>query len=511
MSQIKKGAVLSYSAIFLNIMAGLLYTPWMVRHIGMSDYGLYALIGTFMSYFLIDFGLGQTIVRFISTIRAKGEDKREVERLIATTAKIYFGIDLVIVLTLFIAFFFLSGIFRSFSEVELHKFKVIYCIAGLFSIMNFPFIPQDGILMAYERFVILKSTQMMQKLGIVCLMVVALILGYGLYALVLVNGAVALSLSFYKFRYIKKRINVHLHFRIFDKILAKQLLSFSMWVFVMALAQQLIFNLAPVLIGIFSGTTQIAIFSIGLTIEAFTYTIAGALNDLFIPKVARLSFENKTREDVNKLMLKVGRIQLLIVGIVVTGIIVLGKSFILLWMGTKFIDSYLIVLCLIIPDIITFTQAIAYSLLFVENKIQYRAIIFISAASISVVIDVLLIPHLGALGAAVSAAIALILCHVIAMNIVYAKVLKLNITDFFKKCHLRMIPTMVLSGVISLILQRFIIISGWIGLIIQGFLFLGIYYTLMWLISMNQYEKALTKQLVLSTVHKIKAFKYVQR
>ena len=42
--EIKKGAIISYFAILFNIIIGLLYTPWMVNKIGVSDYGLYTLI-----------------------------------------------------------------------------------------------------------------------------------------------------------------------------------------------------------------------------------------------------------------------------------------------------------------------------------------------------------------------------------------------------------------------------------------------------------------------------------
>ena len=39
--QIKLGAMISYAAIAINIVATLLYTPWMVRQIGQANYGLF--------------------------------------------------------------------------------------------------------------------------------------------------------------------------------------------------------------------------------------------------------------------------------------------------------------------------------------------------------------------------------------------------------------------------------------------------------------------------------------
>ena len=43
MNQIRTGAIISYVALFLNIVIGLLYIPWMINTIGKADYGLYTL------------------------------------------------------------------------------------------------------------------------------------------------------------------------------------------------------------------------------------------------------------------------------------------------------------------------------------------------------------------------------------------------------------------------------------------------------------------------------------
>ena len=61
--------------------------------------------------------------------------------------------------------------------------------------MNFPFMPQNGILIAYERFVVLKITDMIQKLGVIILMIAAILCGYGIFALVFINGLVGFVLS----------------------------------------------------------------------------------------------------------------------------------------------------------------------------------------------------------------------------------------------------------------------------------------------------------------------------
>ena len=64
-NQYKAGAVLSYGAVAFNTVAGLIYTPWMISCIGADDYGLYTLAMSVVNFFVLDFGLGDSVSRFL--------------------------------------------------------------------------------------------------------------------------------------------------------------------------------------------------------------------------------------------------------------------------------------------------------------------------------------------------------------------------------------------------------------------------------------------------------------
>lgn len=87
--QIKFAAIISYAAIFINIIITLLYTPWMVSKIGKSNYALYTLANTLISVFLMDFGIGSVVSRFISKYRAEGQEEKA-NQLLGLVAKIFF-------------------------------------------------------------------------------------------------------------------------------------------------------------------------------------------------------------------------------------------------------------------------------------------------------------------------------------------------------------------------------------------------------------------------------------
>lgn len=485
---------MSYAAIAFNILAGLIYTPWMVRMIGKSDYGLFILVTSFLTYFVMDFGLGQSIARFIAKYRVEKDEKR-VNELLGLTTKLYLLIDLFIFVALIVTYFFIENIFVELTNTEIEKFKVVFVIAGLFSLFSFPFSSLNGILIAYERFVLLKLSDLLSKVFTIGLMVIALFLGYKLFALVAINAFVGVVIIVIKLIYLGKTTSIKIDYHYYSKELFRELFSFSAWITLIGIAQRLLLNITPAILGIFSGTAQIAIFAIGMTLEGYTWTFASALNGLFLPKVSELSIQKENRMVISNLMIRVGRLQLLIIGLLIIGIVTLGKQFIILWMGIDFKDSYYVALLLILPGIISLTQQIGNTLIIVVNKLKYQAILLLSASFLSVIISVLLAPKYGAIGSAIGVFSALILCQVLGMNIIYWKVLKLDIPRFFREAHLKMLVPMGLSLISGFIIQIYLPSHNLLTFFPKALLLGIIYVILMWFLSMNKEEKMLVQNI----------------
>ena len=74
-NQLKLGAVLSCS-IGVNVLAALIYTPWMIAQIGKSQYGLFTLANSLITLFLIDFGLSSATSEYVSLYGPKAIRKR---------------------------------------------------------------------------------------------------------------------------------------------------------------------------------------------------------------------------------------------------------------------------------------------------------------------------------------------------------------------------------------------------------------------------------------------------
>ena len=66
-NQLKAGVILSYTTQLIQILTGLIYTPVMLRLLGQSEYGLYQLVQSVVSYLgLLSFGFSAGYMRFYS-------------------------------------------------------------------------------------------------------------------------------------------------------------------------------------------------------------------------------------------------------------------------------------------------------------------------------------------------------------------------------------------------------------------------------------------------------------
>lgn len=489
-NNIKKGAIISYIAIFLNIAITFFYTPWMIKRIGVSDYGLYSLVYSFISYFILDFGLHQAIQRFIAKYRAEGSEDK-VEKMIGITTRVYLIIDAIIFVVLFVLYFFISDIFLGLTPNETERLKGLYIIAGIFSVLSFMFKPMAGAMMAFEYFVEEKVLEMVNRVGAVVGVCIALALGADVFALILINGTFSLTTSILKLVVFKRKSKLNIQWTYFNISELKGIFAFSMWTFARGFAQRLRLSLVPSLLGILSNSSEIAIFAMGMSLEGMVYTLSSAINGLFLPTVSRMVQNNK-RNEIDKLMIRVGRIQLYIISLIFSGFVIFGRSFLLLWVGEYFYSVYWVLLLLIISNLVSLTQSVAGDLIYVENKIRESTIRIFSCSIVGLGVACLLAPKLGAVGAAIGTGFGLC-TYVVIINVFYHKKMDLDIINFFKQCHLRILPLLIVLAAVFYIIGTKVVLDTWVKLAAGIIAYTLVFICVCYFVLFNKDEKNLLK------------------
>ena len=488
--QIKIGTIISYISIGVNILVGLLYTPWMVKQIGQSQYGLYTLANSLITLFLFDFGLSSATARFISKYHAEG-NQQAANNFLEVVYKLYGLIDLVLFAAFTIIFVFIDSIYTNLTPEELRQFKVVYIIAASFNLVNLPFVTLNGILTAYEKFIQLKFADLIYRVVLVGLTVIALLSGMGLYALVSVNAIAGLVVIIYKYIVIKTCTPVRVNFGYSDKSLIKEVFGFSVWAAISTLSSRLIFNITPSILGIVANSAAIAIFGVITTIEGYTYTITTAINGMFMTEISRIYLEpeDKAKENLMSLMVGVGKFQFALNGLIIIGFFLVGRQFIGLWMGEDYASAYVGILLVITPGLFFNTLQIADTAMVIQKKVNIQAYIALACGVINVILSFILSRFLGVIGACISICIAYSI-RAIAYHVVCKKCLHLSVGEFIKKCYLRMLPSLCIGILFGILLNLLIKDGGWFTLILKAALIAAVYLISTLYMSLSKEERA---------------------
>lgn len=489
LSAIKIGATISYCSILISIAISFCYTPWMIRKVGVADYGLYGLVSSFISYFMLDFGLKQAVQRFIATYRAE-QNERQIGKILGITFTVYLLIDTFILVVLFCLYFFLGNIFKGLTDSEIIKLQNLYIIAGSLCVCSFVFKPMSGAMMAYEYFVEEKTLETVERLGIVLLCCIALWLGGSINVIVLITGSCSLFISFVRFYIFVKKTKLTICWSYFDKTELKKIFSFSTWTFISGIAQRMRFALMPTVLGILSNTKEIAVFSLGMALEGYVYTFASGINGLFLPKVSRLCVSGDN-DGIMNLMIKIGRLQLYLFGLIYSGFIIYGRHFLKLWTEEHLANVYSVLVLLILSNTVSLTQRIAEDLVYIKNKVRFTSLLTLTTSLCGLIIAFVISPKWGAIGCAFGTCVGLCV-YLVILNIYYHRILGLNMLRFFKECHLRVLPGIVLLVVIwNYCASNYCVIDSWLKFGVHVGLYTAVYGAFCFLLLFNKDEKQL--------------------
>ena len=178
-NQIKAGAVLNYVIIFLNAVVGLLYTPYLLRCLGQSEYGLYSLVVPIVGYLtILDFGFGNAVIRYTAKFRAEGKQKEQYE-MFGMFVILYSVIALVAFIVGLILYFNVDTLFGdTLTTYELSRTKILMLILVFNLAITFPFSIFGSIITAYEDFVFQKTINIARIILNTVVMIVLLHQGY---------------------------------------------------------------------------------------------------------------------------------------------------------------------------------------------------------------------------------------------------------------------------------------------------------------------------------------------
>ena len=503
--QLRIGAILSYSQMFLGIIIGLAYTPVMIRLLGQSEYGLYNTVSSVISMLsILSLGFNSSYIRYFAGYK-KNNDNESIYKLNGLFLIIFLIIGAIacacgIFLTVNLQFVFKDGL----TDDEYAIAKILMILLTINLSVSFPMSVFSNIISAHERFIVLKFLGMLKTVVSPLVTLPLLLMGYKSIAMVTVSVSIAIVADIIYVIYVFGNLKQKFVFHSFDKGLFKRLLVYTSFIAINLIVDQINLNIDKLLLTRYKGTIAVAIYSVGFSLETYYQMFSTAISGVFTPRIhliynnIELALEDKHRQ-MSELFTKVGRIQFAILALISSGLVFFGRSFIGFWAGEGYEESYYVALLLIIPITIPLIQNLGIEIQRAENKHQFRSIVYLIMAVLNLVLSIFLCQKYGAVGSAIGTAISLVVANGLIMNIFYQKKMGIDIVSFWKNIC-RMSVGLVVPIVLGILSMLYIeILSKWIllGLIIG---YMAIYCISMWFLGLNRYEK----DLVLKVFKKVK-------
>lgn len=509
--QIKTGAVLSYAALIFSMAVTLVYTPFMLRQLGQAEYGLFALVNTTIAYLtVLDFGFGNAIVRYTAKYRAE-KDKTKEESLHGMFLLLYVGIGILAFLLALVFVFNVERLFSaSLSLDELGRAKILMWLAAINLAMSFPFSVFSSVVEAYECFIFARMMRLVRLLVNPLLMVLILVMGYKAIGLVLATTVLNLCFNILNLYYCKRHLHIKMRFTAFDGGLFKEICGYSFFVFLNLIVDRLYWSTGQFLLGVFVGTAAVAIYSIGLQfVNSLYIPLSTATSGLFLPRVTQISLKEAPENELSGLFIKVGRIQFIILGLILSGFYLYGQQFINLWAGPEYAQSYLIALILMVPLTIPLIQNLGISILQARNMHAFRSIVYLVIAIANVAMSIPLAKRWGPAGCAAGTAASLVIGQIIIMNAYYRTRMKLQVAKFWLEVC-KMMPAMLIAIATGMLILKGLPTNHFAGLLVNVISYTAVYCLIMYIIGMNFYEKSLIRKPLALMAARVGLYKGIQ-
>ena len=493
MDQKKAGVLLSYGQTVLFTAISLVYTPVMLRLLGQSEYGTYTLVNGFISNLsLMSFGLGSAYVRYYTRAEASdGEDG------VAKINGMFMTIFLVIgLLSLLVGGVLVANVHRIFAAKltprEIETARVLMALLVVNIAVSFPCSVFTSYITARERFLFQRLVSMIRTVLNPIVMLPLLLMGLGSVSLVLVTLLLSVVTDVSSALYCRKKLGMRMRFGHFDFALLREMAGFSFFIFLNMIIDQINWTVDTTLLGIISGTAATAIYGVGSQLHRYYMTISTSISGVFVPQINRIVARGEGDDALTRLFTRVGRVQFMLLMLVLTGFIFVGEPFIEAWGGGAYAGAYPIALLLMAPVTVPLIQNLGIEIQRAKNMHQFRSKVYFVMALFNVAISIPLGMRYGGLGCAMGTAISMLLCNGLVMNWYYHTHIGLDMVYFWRRI-LSIVPALVPPVLLGLLVLRLHSFTGYGGVLLFALPYCAVYAASVYLLAMNEDERQMVR------------------
>jgi len=506
-SQRGMGIAMSYISVGIGLFTTIFYTALVNKVLGMETYGAYAWALSIIQYLsLFQLGLYATFNRFYSRLKAT-EDEKGLEELNGLFLLFY----IILATIAFITGKFLIGSIGSVipvpsninaAEVENLRFLMHIMVLNICVDMVTNIFVSN--ILVREQYIYARLMTIVRQILNPILGIPMLLLGFGNASLVFATSGIILTYLGMAVWFCFKVIKIKFRFAVPKLSYLKEIFTFSFFILINLLVDQINWSLDKNLLGIFCGTIQVGIYTNSDQLSNYFFSFASTISDVFTHKVHRIVAENKKNmnKELNQLFVQVGRMQFMLLSLITIGFITVGKPFVRFYADNQ-INVYYTTIILFFAIFISAIQYMGIAILQAKNMHRFKAILNFTVVVLNAAISIPLCIAFEAIGAALGTLFSNVLINGAVMNWYYYKKVGLDIPYFWKNIA-RLARGLVLPIMAMVIIVLFIQPSTLVDLLVYGVIIVIVYAVSMLKWGMNKQEKLFVFDTIDKVIAKIR-------
>jgi O-antigen/teichoic acid export membrane protein len=394
-------------------LAMLLAASFLVRRLGLSQYGLWmlatAIIGGMES---LSSGFGDATIKFVSKYRGRG-DRAGVERIIRATLAINGALgSLLATLVILGSTFAVTHIFKIDAQQHAMSIRMLHVAAITLLVRSIENVFSNT-LRAYEQYGRTVKISIATRCLNVALAVLLANFGYSVLAIMSASLVIAVISLMLKIAAVRSVCGPISPFPRIDRDSIREIFGFGVFSWVQALAGVIFYNADRLVVGAILGTSALGIYSVCVQATQPIHGITSAALNFVFPHV---SARHEAGE--SNALRRVFRIatwtNIAFVAILSAPLILFGRQILALWMGPVFAQQGHIVLAyLAVANACLGASVASHYILLALGQARFVASVNVLGGVLSLGCIALLMPHYGLPGAAMG---RLLYAGAIALN-----------------------------------------------------------------------------------------------
>ena len=462
----RQAAIISYVTIAVNLIYGVVLTPFIIRALGQGEYGVYTLSNSIISYLsLFQFGFSDTFIRYYIQYKIK-EDDRKVEELSGMFAIIFLIIAAAVLLAGIVLLHNIERVFGgNLTAGEYHIAQQLLKLVIANCCITVCGVPFQALITANEKFVFQKLVVLLELVVRIAAIVLILFLGYKSVAIVSISTVLAFITFCTNGYYCLAMQKNGFRFSNFVFTLFKEMSGFSFFVFLQSIVDIFNWQIDRILIARYWGAAEVAVYSVGAQFSSVFTSLTTAVTSLFVPRANRMVAEGQGDWALSRLLITVGRPQFMLASFILSAFVFFGKPFLRFYSGAGYDNAYYVAILLIAPLVLPLSMGLWYHIARAKAKHKTSTSIFVAVAFLNLSISIPLCKRFAEIGAAAGTCIGVLIANNLFQMWYIQKVIHLDM-KWWLRSMASILPALIppiLLGVVVLLWGNLDTVPAFLG------------------------------------------------